>query len=70
MTQNQPITLPPQGVSRAKQILQLVPIGKTTLYKLVKQGKFPQPIKLGENTTVWRNAEVLAWLDNLDSQTA
>lgn len=64
----QPITLPPQGVSRAKQILQLIPIGKTSFYKLVKDGKFPQPIKLGANTTVWRNSDVLAWLDSLDQQ--
>lgn len=67
-TQTQPFTLPPQGVSRAKQILQLIPIGKTSFYKLVKDGKFPQPIKLGANTTVWRNSDVLAWLDSLDQQ--
>ena len=66
MTQNQPFTLPPQGVSRAKQILQLIPIGKTSFYKLVKEGKFPAPIKLGANTTVWRNADVLAWLESLE----
>lgn len=61
--QTQPLTLPPQGMSRAKQLLPFLPFGKTTLWELVKKGKFPQPIKLGENITAWRNADVLEWLD-------
>lgn len=70
MTTTQPIILPPQGVSRAKQILQLLPVGKTKFYSMVKNGEFPQPIKLSANTTVWRNADVLAWLDSLSQKTA
>ena len=61
-------TLPPQGVSRAKQILQLLPIGKTKFYQMVKDGDFPQGIRLSANTTVWKNSDVLAWLENLDQK--
>lgn len=68
MTQNQPFTLPPQGVCRAKQILQLLPVGKTKFYQMVQDGIFPKGIKLSENTVVWKNADVLAWLDQLDKQ--
>lgn len=56
-------TLPPQGMSRAKDVLQFVPVCRSTLWKMVKDGKFPQPIKLSTNVTVWRNADVLAWLE-------
>ena len=68
MTQNQPFTLPPQGVCREKQIRQLVPVGKTKFWQMVRDGEFPKGIKLSTNTTVWRNADVLAWLDQLDKQ--
>lgn len=68
MMQTQPFTLPPQGVCRAKQVLQLLPVGKTKLYQMVKDGEFPRPIKMSANTTVWRNADVLAWLEQLDNQ--
>lgn len=62
--QTQPITLPPQGMSRAKQLLPLLPFGKTTLYNLVNNGKFPQPVKLSKHMTAWRNSDVLAWLES------
>lgn len=65
--QTQPLTLAPQGMSRTKQLLNFLPFGRTTLYKLVKDGKFPQPIKLGKNITAWHNADVLAWLDSQQS---
>lgn len=31
-------------------------------YLLIKQGKFPKPIKLGR-TSRWKISELLAWLD-------
>lgn len=68
MTNNQPFMLPPQGVSRAEQILKLLPVGKTKFYKMVKDGDFPKSIRLSANTTVWRNSDVLAWLENLDQK--
>ncbi len=55
-------TLPPQGLSRIKDILPLLPFGKTKLYKLVQAGKFPKPIKFGANITAWRNQDVLDWI--------
>lgn len=69
MTDTKPFTIPPQGFSRAKQILQLLPIGKTKFYKMVKDKEFPQPIRLSPNTVVWKNAEILDWLENLAKQT-
>lgn len=57
------ITITPEGVSREKQVRQIIPISKATLWNWVKDGKFPAPIKLSENITVWRNRDVLAWLE-------
>jgi len=39
-------------------------VGKTTLWRWVKEGFFPQPIKLSEGVTVWRLSEVQSWLDS------
>lgn len=57
------LTLPPQGMSRAKDVLKFVPVCRSTLWKMVKNNQFPQPIKLSGNITAWRNADVLAWLE-------
>ncbi|OAV34499.1 hypothetical protein AO364_1884 [Moraxella catarrhalis] len=62
MTLHNPTTLPHDGMSRLSQILPFLPIGKSTVWNWVKQGKFPQPIKLSPTITVWRNQDIHAWL--------
>lgn len=36
----------------------LLPFSRATLWRRVKDGTFPQPIKLSERTTAWATAEV------------
>lgn len=54
----------PQGMSRAKDLLPFLPFGITTLWNYTKAKKFPQPIKLSATVTAWRNADVIAWIEN------
>ena len=63
-THHQPITLPQDGMSRLSQLLPFLPIGKSTVWAWVRAGKFPQPIKLSDNVTVWRNSDIHDWLNN------
>lgn len=58
--------LRPQGVSRAKDILPFLPFGRTTLHEWSKDGRFPASIKLSPTIVVWRNGEVLDWLNKLN----
>ena len=37
---------------------------KSQVYKLVQQGRFPKPIKLGERGSAWLVSEVDAWLQS------
>lgn len=55
--------LPKDGLSRLAQILPLLPISKSTVWAWVKQGKFPAPVKLSPTVTVWRNSDILNWLE-------
>lgn len=64
ITQQQLPYLLPQGMSRAKDLLPFLPFGITTLWNYTKAKKFPQPIKLSATVTAWRNADVIAWLEN------
>jgi len=38
-----------------------VPFSKTSIYRKIKSGEFPAPIKLGPNTSAWLKSEVQAW---------
>lgn len=48
---------------RIDKVLELFPISKVSLYRLIKDGKFPAPMKLGA-TNVWSSAELRNWLDS------
>lgn len=56
--------LPPQGMSRASQLLPFLPFGSSTLWAWSKDGRFPSPIRLSPTMTAWRNADVIQWLSN------
>ncbi|MAI46844.1 MAG: AlpA family phage regulatory protein [Hyphomicrobiaceae bacterium TMED74] len=57
-TQNE---LPEIGFVRLKQILAPsgpIPVSKSTWWAGVKNGRFPQPVKLGPRTTAWRVEDI------------
>jgi len=56
--------LPSEGFLRLNQIVgskttpAIIPISKSSWWAGVKEGRFPQPIKLGKRTTVWRISDI------------
>lgn len=53
--------LPSTGFVRLSQILGPkgpIPVSKSTWWQGVKEGRFPQPQKLGPRTTVWKVADI------------
>ncbi len=50
-----------QKFLRLPQVLQLIPIGKSTLWEKVKKGEFPKQIKLGPKISVWKASDVQAF---------
>lgn len=41
----------------------LLPVTEKTIWTWVREGKFPKPLKLSSNVTVWRMSEVEAWIE-------
>jgi predicted DNA-binding transcriptional regulator AlpA len=48
---------------RVKQVLELVPVSKSSWWAGVKSGKYPASVKLGERTTCWRLSEIMALIE-------
>jgi len=48
---------------RQKQLLLQLPFSAPTLWRKVKSGTFPKPVKLGQNITAWRVEEVNQWIE-------
>jgi predicted DNA-binding transcriptional regulator AlpA len=36
-------------------------VSGSSIWAWVKQGKFPKPVKLSENTTAWQASDIEAW---------
>lgn len=62
--QNQPRpVLPGAGFLRLPQVLTLIPISRSSWWDGIKKGKYPQGIKLGSRTTVWRAEDIRTLID-------
>ncbi len=49
---------------RLPQVLALVPVSRATWWKGVKDGRYPQPIKLGPRTTAWRKKDIMQLVEH------
>ena len=52
--------LPPEGFIRLPIALAVLGIGRTSFLAGVKDGKYPQPVRLGPRITAWRVEDIRA----------
>lgn len=45
-----------------QQVLEIVPVSKSTLYLMIADNEFPAPIKLGKRSAVWSKKAVNEWI--------
>lgn len=56
-------TLPATGYVRQSQLVpHIIPFSPATLWRKVKAGQFPRPVKLSERVTAWAVEDVCAWM--------
>jgi prophage regulatory protein len=48
------IILPETGFVRLPDVLKVFPVSKSTWWAGIKDGRFPQPVKLGPKISAWR----------------
>lgn len=51
---------------RIHQVLEIFPIGMSTWWKWVAEGKAPRGIKLGPKTTVWLYQDILDLMESFE----
>ncbi len=50
-------------------VQKIAPVSNVTLWRWVRDGKFPAPIQVAKNN-FWRSDEVAAWMDEMSSRRA
>lgn len=61
--------IPETGFVRLAQVLTVIPIGKTSWWAGVKEGRFPKPVKLSPRCTAWRVEDIHRLMEQLAQQT-
>jgi prophage regulatory protein len=56
----------PRRMLNEAQVLTLVPVSRTTLYRMEKAGRFPRGTYISPNRRVWFEDEVVAWQNAVD----
>ena len=55
-------TAPDAAMIRPAELCAWLDIGRTTLWRKVKDGNFPKPVKVTDRITAWSMGTVRAWL--------
>lgn len=67
-TQSETQALPPlpsTGYIRQSLLVRYIPFSSATLWRRVKDGSFPAPVKLSPNVTAWDVTKVREWMQSL-----
>lgn len=51
---------------RTEQVLDLFPVSKSTLHRLIKNGDFPEPMKMS-GVRMWRYSHLRQWIESHQS---
>ncbi len=67
MSKQQPsTTLPTEGFVRIYLLAQCLGISRATIYRKVKEGTFPKPVRLGANSIAFKVEEIRQWMNDLE----
>lgn len=56
------------GFLRLPQVLALVPISRSGWYAGVKEGRYPQPVKLSARVSVWKASDIQTFIKGVSAK--
>ncbi|HHQ4530938.1 TPA: helix-turn-helix transcriptional regulator, partial [Aeromonas hydrophila] len=48
---------------KLKEVVEMTTLSKATIYRLMKNGKFPCAIHLGAKAVAWKLSEIIEWIE-------
>jgi len=49
---------------RLNRVCKYVGLSKSTIYLMIKSGKFPAPIKISTRAVAWRSDQITGWINS------
>lgn len=53
-----------EKMMRRKQLEYKIGLSRSTIYKMIKDGKFPKPVKIGVRAVAWPESAIEQWIDD------
>jgi len=47
---------------RFKELKKIVPLGRTTIWQMMCDGRFPRSHRIGKNATAWLETDIKKWI--------
>lgn len=54
-------------ILKLPEVLEVTGLSKSTLYRLIKSGDFPKPVRLTSQRVGWLASQVQAWMESLQA---
>ncbi|KKC27195.1 helix-turn-helix transcriptional regulator [Sphingomonas sp. SRS2] len=55
----------PDRLIKLDEVKRRVGLGKSMIYRLIQEGRFPAPYKVSSFASRWSDREVIAWIDDV-----
>ena len=65
LPRSEAIDLSALGFIREQKLLDLLPIGRSTLWEGVRTGRYPAPVKIASRAVAWRVSDIRRMLEGL-----
>ena len=49
---------------RRREVEDITGLSRSTIYRMVKTGQFPQPVRVGPKVVRWRLSDIIAWMES------
>ena len=56
------VTESPDRLLRLAEVLTLTALARSSIYCKMREGSFPEPLKVGVRAVRWRRSDIQAWL--------
>ncbi len=60
----------PDKIHRLPSALDITGLCRTSLYNNLKEGNFPEPVRLGARAVGWRESDLMAWVQSRKTRNA
>ncbi len=49
---------------RRRQVEEITGLSRSSIYRLMQDGEFPRPVKVGPAAVRWRSSDIKVWLES------